>query len=386
MDVFAMSLINSMLRDLEARRSDGAAAAPFQGQVRAVPARPAPTMKFKLAAVAGGVLLLVVAAVASQRLWQAPAPARQAATVPAVAPPAAVAASTAPTVAVAVAVTTPQDESATGKPAPVASEPVAKTADASETPTTAMAAAASNPATASASTPTKLATSDAPAPPTVLAPSVASAPPAKPAKSTRPTEQIALAPQAPGAGSQPVTAPARRLPMQAGAMPQAQPRAEAMPPQPVAASVAVAVPAPTAAMPAAEPLKIVREPAAPALPQPDMAMQLARQQLQDNALREAIDTLQRTLPQAGSRADYHAFLAALLQRDDQHRAAAEHYATALRGAPDNGVWWMGLGISYQALQMATQAQQAYRSAQASRTLSPELAAFVEARLGQLPRP
>jgi MSHA biogenesis protein MshN len=384
MDVFAMSLINSMLRDLEARRSDGAAAAPFQGQVRAVPARPAPTMKFKLAAVAGGVLLLVVAAVASQRLWQAPAPARQAATVPAVAPPAAVAATTAPTVAV----TTTQDESATGKPAPVASEPVANTADASQTPATAMAAAASNPATASASasTPTELATSATPAQPTVLAPSVASAPPAKPAKSTRPTEQIALAPQAPGAGSQPVTAPARRLPMQAGAMPQVQPRAEAMPPQPVAASVAVAVPAPTAAMPAAEPLKIVREPAAPALPQPDMAMQLARQQLQDNALREAIDTLQRTLPQAGSRADYHAFLAALLQRDDQHRAAAEHYATALRGAPDNGVWWMGLGISYQALQMATQAQQAYRSAQASRTLSPELAAFVEARLGQLPRP
>lgn len=115
-------------------------------------------------------------------------------------------------------------------------------------------------------------------------------------------------------------------------------------------------------------------------------MQLARQQLQDNALREAIDTLQRALPQASGRADYHAFLAALLQRDDQHRAAAEHYATALRSAPDNGVWWMGLGISYQALQMATQAQQAYRNAQASRTLSPELAAFVEARLGQLQRP
>lgn len=172
--------------------------------------------------------------------------------------------------------------------------------------------------------------------------------------------------------------------MQAGAMPQAQPRAEAMPLQPAAASVAVSVPA--SAAPAAEPLKIVREAASPALPQPDTAMQLARQQLQDNALREAIDTLQRALPQAGGRADYHAFLAALLQRDDQHRAAAEHYATALRGAPDNGVWWMGLGISYQALQMAPQAQQAYRSAQASRALSPELAAFVEARLGQLQRP
>ncbi len=141
-------------------------------------------------------------------------------------------------------------------------------------------------------------------------------------------------------------------------------------------------PAVAAASPAAEPLKIVRE----AMPQPDVAMQLARQQLQDNALREAIDTLQRALPQAGGRADYHAFLAALLQRDDQHRPAVEHYATALRSAPDNGVWWMGLGISYQALQMMAQAQQAYRSAQSSRTLGPELTAFVEARLGQLQRP
>ena len=115
-------------------------------------------------------------------------------------------------------------------------------------------------------------------------------------------------------------------------------------------------------------------------------MRLARQQLQDNALHDAILTLQRALPQAADRADFHAFLAALLQRDDRHRAAVEHYTVALRGAPGNGVWWMGLGISCQALQMAAQAQQAYRSAQASGGLSPELAAFVDARLAQLQRP
>ena len=49
-----MSLINSMLRDLEARRSDGAAAAPFQGQVRAVPVKSAAAAKFRVAAAAGG--------------------------------------------------------------------------------------------------------------------------------------------------------------------------------------------------------------------------------------------------------------------------------------------------------------------------------------------
>jgi MSHA biogenesis protein MshN len=206
---------------------------------------------------------------------------------------------------------------------------------------------------------------------------------AKPAAQPKTAATPALAEpaiQTTGAGNEPVTRPAKRQAMlPAGAAPQGQQLNEEAPLQPAAA---FASPATAPASPAAEPLKIVRE----AMPQADMAMQLARQQLQDNALREAIDTLQRALPQAGARADYHAFLAALLQRDDQHRPAAEHYATALRSAPDNGVWWMGLGISYQALQMATQAQQAYRSAQASRSLNPELAAFVEARLGQLQRP
>lgn len=331
-----MSLINSMLRDLEARRSDGAADTPFQGQVRAVPARPASTMKFRLGVAAGAVVLLAVATVAGQRLRQAQAPAAAAAQAALkaaeAAPPAAVAAPAAPAVQ--------QEEMAAAKPNAAVAAPAAEAQGTSGATVRAMPAVASSPAAVPA--------------------------PASPATSTAP------APQTASAGSQPAAAPAKRQPLPASAAPQSQPRAEEAPLQPALA----------AASAAAEPLKIVRE----AMPQADTAMQLARQQLQDNALRDAIDTLQRALPQAGGRADFHAFLAALLQRDDQHRAAAEHYATALRGAPDNGVWWMGLGISYQALQMAPQAQQAYRSAQASRGLSPELAAFVEARLLQLQRP
>lgn len=379
-----MSLINSMLRDLEARRSDGAAAAPFQGQVRAVPVRTAPMRKFRLGAVAGGVVLLAVAAVAGQRLWQAPAtaPAPTAATAPQVAlkvpeatPPAAVdapatlatpATTAAPLAPVAQAV---QQEPAAAKPAAAVDAPAVKAREASNVTVKATPAVEGSPAAMQAQ-----AKAAAPAPSPAAATSIAAAASAKPA--AQPTPAIPAAPAlqtaSTSAGSQPVVAPAKRQPVPPIAAPQSQPRNDEAPLQPAVAP----------ASPAAEPLKIVRE----SMPQPDMAMQQARQQLQDNALREAIDTLQRTLPQAGSRADYHAFLAALLQRDDQHRAAAEHYAIALRSAPDNGVWWMGLGISYQALQMPTQAQQAYRSAQASRTLSPELAAFVDARLGQLQRP
>ncbi|HZW12724.1 MAG TPA: tetratricopeptide repeat protein [Noviherbaspirillum sp.] len=117
--------------------------------------------------------------------------------------------------------------------------------------------------------------------------------------------------------------------------------------------------------------------------QPGLAMILARLQVERGELRPAIDTLERTLPHAADRADYHAFVAALLQRDERHRQAAERYLIALQKAPQNGVWWMGLGISLQAENRTKEAQDAFRRAKASNGLSPELHAFVDARLSQL---
>ncbi|MDY0964116.1 tetratricopeptide repeat protein [Massilia sp. CFBP9026] len=117
--------------------------------------------------------------------------------------------------------------------------------------------------------------------------------------------------------------------------------------------------------------------------QPSMAMLLARLQLEKGG--PAIDTLMRTLPYAAGNGEYHAFLAGVLQREGRHREAAEHYQAALRTTPGNGVWWMGLGISLQAEKRDAEAMAAFRRAQGSATLSAELAAFVERRLGQLER-
>jgi MSHA biogenesis protein MshN len=117
--------------------------------------------------------------------------------------------------------------------------------------------------------------------------------------------------------------------------------------------------------------------------QPALAMLLARLQLERGG--PAIDTLTRTLPYAAGNGEYHAFLAGVLQREGRVHEAADHYQAALKRSPGNGVWWMGLGIALQADKRDAESRAAFTQAQASGTLSPELQAFVERRLGQLGR-
>jgi MSHA biogenesis protein MshN len=117
--------------------------------------------------------------------------------------------------------------------------------------------------------------------------------------------------------------------------------------------------------------------------QPALAMLLARLQIERGG--SGIETLTRTLPYARNDAGYHAFLAGALARAQRHREAAEQYQAALRAAPGNGVWWMGLGMSLQADQRNAEALEAFQRARASGTLSAELQTFVERRLQQLGR-
>lgn len=117
--------------------------------------------------------------------------------------------------------------------------------------------------------------------------------------------------------------------------------------------------------------------------QPALAMLLARLQLERGG--PALETLTRTLPHAAGNGEFHAFLAGVLGREGRQREAAEHYGVALRAAPQNGVWWMGLGLALQADKRDAEALAAFQRAQASGTLSGELRAFVERRLAQLGR-
>ncbi|CAN7383302.1 tetratricopeptide repeat protein [Pseudoduganella sp. LjRoot289] len=117
--------------------------------------------------------------------------------------------------------------------------------------------------------------------------------------------------------------------------------------------------------------------------QPQMAMILARLQIEKGG--PAIETLQRTLPYAGGNGDYLAFLAGALQRAQRHREAAEQYQAALRLQPQNGVWWMGLGMSLQADKRNAEALDAFTHAKNAGNLSQELQNFVERKLQQLGR-
>lgn len=114
-----------------------------------------------------------------------------------------------------------------------------------------------------------------------------------------------------------------------------------------------------------------------------MAMLLARLQIEHGG--SGIDTLLRSLPYAAGNGDYHGFLAGALQREQRHGEAAEHYAMALRTAPHNGVWWMGLGISLQAEKRTAEAAEAFQKARSSGSLAPELLGFVDRKLKQLAR-
>ncbi|OEZ79770.1 beta-barrel assembly-enhancing protease [Janthinobacterium sp. HH104] len=118
--------------------------------------------------------------------------------------------------------------------------------------------------------------------------------------------------------------------------------------------------------------------------QPAQAMMLARLQLDKaNGGAAALDTLTRSLPYAADNGEYRAFLAGVLQREQRYREASEQYQQALQTAPDNSVWWMGLGIALQADNHQAQARQAFERAKGLQTLSPQLQAFVERKLVQL---
>lgn len=113
------------------------------------------------------------------------------------------------------------------------------------------------------------------------------------------------------------------------------------------------------------------------------AMMYARTLVEQGQLPVARQVLEHSLLYAGNNADYQALLAAVEQRLGDHAAAVTRYMQALELKKQQGAWWVGMGISLEALGRLTEAGQAYRAARISPGLSTELIAYVESRLKEL---
>jgi len=106
----------------------------------------------------------------------------------------------------------------------------------------------------------------------------------------------------------------------------------------------------------------------------------ARSLMQLNRDKQAIVILEKYAPAVESDPNYFATLAALYQRQKQHQQAGDLYARLVSINPRNGVWWVGLGISLEALGREQDAVRAYGHARKTGNLREEVARFTNNRL------
>lgn len=113
------------------------------------------------------------------------------------------------------------------------------------------------------------------------------------------------------------------------------------------------------------------------------AMPYARLLVDVDELDRAAAVLEGARANGAGGAGYHALVAAVEQRRGAHRSAAAEYTRALEIRADNGLWWLGLGISLAALEKPGEARAAFREARATGTLSQSLDRWAQGRIDEL---
>ena len=107
---------------------------------------------------------------------------------------------------------------------------------------------------------------------------------------------------------------------------------------------------------------------------------LARLKVERGQAATALELLLENAATGEHSADYQGFAAALLNRAGRHRESAERYQAATQLAPNDGRWWAGLGIALDAEGKTAQARAAYLKAGSLPGLPAELALHIEQRL------
>ena len=110
------------------------------------------------------------------------------------------------------------------------------------------------------------------------------------------------------------------------------------------------------------------------------AMILARLQLEQGDSASALETLGRHAPHAQADADYQGLFAYLLQKQQRPAEAADRFKAALALRPGEGRWWFGFGLSLENAGRAAEAKAAYAKAREVGNLSGDMAAVIEQKL------
>lgn len=112
------------------------------------------------------------------------------------------------------------------------------------------------------------------------------------------------------------------------------------------------------------------------------ATMLARLKVERGDVPAALDILLQQSAVGEKSADYQGFVAALLNRLGRHGEASGRYRLATRLSSNEGRWWAGLGIALDAEGKNAEAREAYQHARALSGLSPDLLAHIDQRLKQ----
>jgi MSHA biogenesis protein MshN len=107
---------------------------------------------------------------------------------------------------------------------------------------------------------------------------------------------------------------------------------------------------------------------------------LARLFVERSKIPAALDLMQQQAASGEKNAEYQGFLAVLLNRAGRPHEAVERYQAATRLAPSEARWWAGLGIALEADGQNAAAHDAYLKARSLPGLPPELATHVEQKL------
>lgn len=109
----------------------------------------------------------------------------------------------------------------------------------------------------------------------------------------------------------------------------------------------------------------------------------ARQLTTQGQIKKALTLLQSESPPISSNPEYHAFMAALYQKNDNNLLAVQLYKRLLSINPQNGNWWFGLGLSLEKLGENSLAYDAYRKAITNGNVNQESMAYLQQHMQSL---